>query len=209
MMIDMGDFIAARSDQLNADDLLTGPRTIRITRVTASPDAKEQPVSVHFEGDDGRPFKPCKTVRRIMVAVWGKQASKYVGRSMMLYRDPTVQFGGMQVGGIRVSHMSHIDGKKTVALLVTRGRKGQFTILPLKDAPKEDAAAKWSAAFIEKLSTLPDVEAVEAFEGEKASRLAELKRVRPELHETVSAALVERKAYFGEVELEDAFAEEP
>jgi hypothetical protein len=63
-------------------------------------------------------------VRRILVGVWGKDASKYVGRSMTIYRDPTVAFGGLQVGGIRVSHMSHIDAEKTVALQVTRGTEG-------------------------------------------------------------------------------------
>jgi hypothetical protein len=129
--VDMGQFIAARSDQMNADDLLDGPRTITITKVTAAPDAAEQPVSIHYEGDEGKPFKPCKTVRRIMVGIWGRDASKYVGRSMTLYRDPTVAFGGMQVGGLRVSHMSHMDGEKTVALQVTRGRKAPFKVLPL------------------------------------------------------------------------------
>jgi hypothetical protein len=64
---------------------------------------------------------PCKTVRRIMVGAWGKDTEQYVGRSMTLYRDPTVSFGGMVVGGIRVSHMSHIDSEKTLALQVTRG----------------------------------------------------------------------------------------
>jgi hypothetical protein len=134
--VNMADFIAPRSDQLNSDELIDGPRTITVTKVTAQPDAAEQPVSVHFEGDNSRPFKPCKTVRRLMVSVWGKDASQYVGRSMTLYRDPTVAFGGMQVGGIRVSHMSHIDEKKTVALQVTRGRKAPYTVQPLKvEAP--------------------------------------------------------------------------
>jgi len=129
--VDMSQFIAARSDQMNADDLLDAPRTITVTKVSASPDSAEQPVSIHYEGDQGKPFKPCKTVRRILVGVWGKDASQYVGRSMTLYRDPTVAFGGMQVGGIRVSHMSHMNGEKTVALMVTRGRKAPFKVLPL------------------------------------------------------------------------------
>jgi hypothetical protein len=133
--VDMSAFIAARSDQLNADDLLDGPRTITVTKVTASPDAAEQPVSIHYEGDNGKPFKPCKTMRRILVGVWGKDASQYVGRSLTLYRDPTVAFGGLQVGGIRISHMSDIAEDKTVALLVTRGRKAPFKIKPLKGAP--------------------------------------------------------------------------
>jgi hypothetical protein len=129
--LDMSAFIEARSDQLNADDLLDAPRTITITRVSGTGSA-EQPVAVHYDGENGRPFMPCKTVRRIMVGVWGKYTDQYVGRSMTLYRDPSVSFGGMVVGGIRVSHMSHIDGEKTLALQVTRGRKAPFKILPLK-----------------------------------------------------------------------------
>jgi hypothetical protein len=75
-MVDMSQFIAAKSDQLNADDLMDAPRTITITKVTAAPDAAEQPVSIHYEGGEGRPWKPCKTMRRIMVGVWGKDASQ-------------------------------------------------------------------------------------------------------------------------------------
>lgn len=140
-MVDMTNYIIAKSDQLNADDLLDAPRTITITKVTAAPDAAEQPVSIHYEGGEGRPWKPCKTMRRILVGVWGKDASKYAGRSLTLYRDPAVAFGGMQVGGIRVSHMSHIESEKTVALMVTRGRKAPFKILPLKNAPASAAGA--------------------------------------------------------------------
>lgn len=192
-MIDMSQFIAAKSDQLNADDLMDSPRTVTITKVTAQPDAAEQPVAIHYESGEGRPFKPCKTMRRVMVAVWGKDASKYVGRSMTLYRDPNVQFGGMQVGGIRISHMSDITEKKTVALLVTRGRKAPYTVQPLTAAPVEDAAQKWSSAFIAKLDTLETVEKVDAFESEKAAKLAELQSARPDLHKNVTLAIAQRK----------------
>lgn len=139
--IDMSAFIAAKSDQLNADDLMDAPRTITITKVTAQPDAAEQPVSIHYEGGEGRPWKPCKTMRRILVGVWGKDASKYVGRSLTLYRDPTVAFGGLQVGGIRISHMSDITEDKTVALLVTRGRKDPFKIKPLERQQRQAPVA--------------------------------------------------------------------
>jgi hypothetical protein len=167
--VDMSAFIAAKSDQLNADDLMDAPRTITITKVTAAPDAAEQPVSIHYEGGEGRPWKPCKTMRRILVGVWGKDASKYVGRSLTLYRDPTVAFGGLQVGGIRISHMSDISEDKTVALLVTRGRKAPFKIKPLVNA----SASSQSSDF--------------------SGQLAELETARPDLHAKVAAALSARK----------------
>jgi hypothetical protein len=194
----MSQFIAAKSDQLNADDLMDAPRTITITKVTAAPDAAEQPVSIHYEGGEGRPWKPCKTMRRILVGVWGKDASKYVGRSLTLYRDPTVAFGGLQVGGIRVSHMSDINEEKTVALMVTRGRKAPFKIKPLKasSAPPahDDTAAKWANAYIAKLAELTDLDAVQAFADQKTAKLAELATARPELADKVTAALTARKA---------------
>ena len=141
-MTDLSPTIIARSDQLNADDLIGGPRTITITRVTADPSSAEQPVTVHYEGENGRPFKPCKSMRRVMVAVWGAQGDAMVGQSMTLYRDASVQFGGLAVGGIRISHMTGIDQDKQLALMVTRGRKAPYRVKPLKapaPAPRGEA----------------------------------------------------------------------
>jgi hypothetical protein len=203
-MVDMSQFIAAKSDQLNADDLMDAPRTITVTKVTASPDAAEQPVSIHYEGDEGKPFKPCKTMRRILVGVWGKDASKYVGRSLTLYRDATVAFGGLQVGGIRISHMSDISEDKTVALLVTRGRKAPFKIKPLvmqrqqssagPAAGQEDAASRWANGYIAKLADFTTLDALQAFADQKSAKLAELAEARADLHEKVVTALATRTA---------------
>lgn len=162
--LDMTRFIEAKSDQLNADDLLSGPRTIRIRKVAAG--EGEQPVDVYYDGDDNKPFRPCKTVRRVMVACWGKDANAYVGRAMTLYRDPEVQFGGMKVGGLRVSHMSHIDGEQVVVVMKTKGKKAPMRIKPLPtqrapspavdtppstaaDTPSSDAGQSTGAASTE------------------------------------------------------------
>jgi hypothetical protein len=129
----MTESIAPKSDQLNAEDLLTGPRTFTIAEVKRG--SVEQPIDVHLVEFPGRPFKPSKTVRRIMVAAWGADASAYAGRRMTLYRDPAVKFGGMDVGGIRVSHMSHIAKPLTLALTVTRGKRAPHVVKPLGDDP--------------------------------------------------------------------------
>lgn len=123
--------IVAKSDQLNADDLVGGPRTITVTAVKGS-DSPEQPVWIHFEGDDGKPFKPCKTCRRLLVHCWGPEASDFIGRRMTLYTDPNVMFGGVKTGGIRISHVSHIEREMAVALMVTRGKRASYTVKPLK-----------------------------------------------------------------------------
>ena len=133
-MIDLRQTIAPKSDQLNADDLIAGPMTIRVTRVSlcAEPD---QPIAISFEGDNGKPYKPCKSMRRLLVSVWGPDGSAYAGRSMTLYRDEKVKFGGAEVGGIRISHMSDIDKPVTVALTVTKSVRRPFQVKPLRDEP--------------------------------------------------------------------------
>jgi hypothetical protein len=126
--------IAAKSDQLNAEDLIGGPRTVRVTGVKVNT-SEDQPVWISFEGDDGKPFKPCKTMRRLLVKVWGDDSSTYAGRAMTLYLDPEVKFGGMKVGGIRISEMSHIDAPQSFYLTETRGKKRQHTVKPLANEP--------------------------------------------------------------------------
>lgn len=131
--MDLTESIAPRSDQLNAEDLLAGPRTVTVEKVTKG--SSEQPVNIHLVEFPGRPFRPSKTVRRILVAAWGAEASAYTGRRMALYRDPAVRFGGQDVGGIRVSHMSHISKRLTLALTVTRGKRAPYNVDPLPDGP--------------------------------------------------------------------------
>lgn len=134
--MDMSAFVIPKSDQMNADDLISGPRTIAITKVVGTNNA-EQPVAVFFEGDNGKPYKPGKSMRRVMVAAWGIQTQEYVGRSMTLYCDPTVVFGGMQVGGIRISHMSDIDRDLTLLLTTTKSKRKPFEVKRLAaPAPK-------------------------------------------------------------------------
>lgn len=131
-MNDLRTTIIAKSDQLNADDLIGRTMTIKITGVSLK--VEEQPVSISFEGDNGKPFKPGKSMRRVLVHAWGPDGSQYVGRSLTLYRDDKVQFGGLAVGGIRISHMSDIKASMTMALTVTRANKKPFTVQPLKIA---------------------------------------------------------------------------
>lgn len=123
--------IAAKSDQLNAEDLIGGQKTVRVTGVRVSA-SNEQPVAISYEGDQGKPFKPCLTMRRLLVRVWGDDSTHYTGRSMTLYLDPEVKYGGMKVGGIRISEMSHMDAPQSFYLTETRGKKKQHTVNPIK-----------------------------------------------------------------------------
>lgn len=146
-MADMTKAIAPRSDQMNAEDLLSGPQTFTITAVQVR-DSPDQPVWVTFaEFPKGRPFKPSKTVSRIMVVAWGPESDAYVGKRMTLYRDAGVSFGGQEVGGIRVSHMSGLQRPLKLALAVTKGRRGKYEVQPIPDGPAPSPIQALVAAF--------------------------------------------------------------
>lgn len=143
--MDMTESIIPRSDQINAEDLLTGPRTVTITAVNKG--SLEQPVNiVTAEFGAGRPYKPSKSMRRILVSAWGAEASNYIGRRLTIYRDPDITFGRDKVGGIRISHLSNIDKRHEVALTVTRGKRSTFTVDPLPDDPCDDFTQRIAAA---------------------------------------------------------------
>lgn len=141
--------LAPRSDQLNADDLIAGPRTIKITGARfVEGDRGGKKIVISYEGDNGKPFKPCKTMGRAMVMVWGivddpdeaNVSAQFAGKSITLYRDPTVDFGPDKgVGGIRISHMSGIDAPKTVKLTVSQGKKTNFVFKPLAETSSAPA----------------------------------------------------------------------
>ena len=162
-MDDMRQTIIPKSDQLNADDLIGRELTIKITGVDIR-GGQEQPVSIHFDGDNGKPYKACKSMCRVMVSAWGPDSKKYVGRSMTLYRDPKVKWGGMEVGGIRISHMSDISDDMTMALTVTRANRKPFTVRPIQErasgsnppseSPSSDAAGAPSGAAESRTDTL-------------------------------------------------------
>lgn len=195
-MVDMAATIIPRSDQINADDLLSGPRTITITKVTGNDGNAEQPVNFYFEGDNGKPYRPCKSMRRVVVKVWGPDASKYVGRSMTLFRDPKVKWGGMEVGGIRISHMTELEKAEVIALTETRSARRPFTVHPLKieakpdvPTPKEDRAVLMANALIDRART-EDLDAFEA-DPKVIEQRAWLAKKRPDLSAQVDAAILD------------------
>lgn len=132
--------IVPNSQQLNADDLTAGPITITVTDVRQG--EADQPVCICSDGR--QPYKPCKTMRRLLVSLWGDKASEWVGKRLTLYADPSVKWGGVAVGGIRISHVSGIDQPHTVMVTETRGKRKAMTVHPLPDAqpPKPKPAAQ-------------------------------------------------------------------
>lgn len=144
--MDLSESIIPRSDQLNSDDLMAGPATVTIAAVKRG--NAEQPVDIVTEEfGTGRPYKPSKSMRRVMVAAWGTDGSTYVGHRLTLYREPTIRFGKDEVGGIRISHMSGIDKPLRLALTVKRGQRDPFVVQPIPaGVPSRDWAAEVAAA---------------------------------------------------------------
>lgn len=143
--MDISDTIIPNSQQINAEDLLASARTVTITQVEKG--SAEQPVFLHVAEFPGRTFRPGKSMRRVLVSAWGPEASAYVGRKLTIYNDPTIRFGKDVTGGIRISHMSHLDKPLTVALTVTRGKRAPFVVQPLKEAPAPSRADRVQVAL--------------------------------------------------------------
>jgi len=125
--MNLRDTIVPKSDQLNYDDLTGGPITVKV--VTLKMGSAEQPVIVEIEGQ--RPFKPCKSMRRVLVAAWGDKGRDWIGKLMTLYGDPTARYGGVEVGGIRISHVSGISEPLIVKLTVSRGKRVDYVVQPI------------------------------------------------------------------------------
>lgn len=144
--------IIARSDQLNADDLISGPRTFTIKEVRRG-DA-DQPVAIVLaEFPEKRPFKPSKTVLRLFAYAWGEETDDWPeSPRVTLYRDEKVKWAGQEIGGIRVSHMSHIDKPLKVALAESKGKKSLHRVEPLPaDAPTSEPVDEETVAELAKL----------------------------------------------------------
>jgi len=128
--VDIRGASAPRSDQINFEDLIGRTKTITVTGVKAV--SAEQPIMVSFEGDEQRVYKPCKTSLRVLIAAWGDKASDWIGKSMTLYGDPEVMFGGVKVCGIRISHVSHIKDAMVLNLSASRGKRKPVRVEPLR-----------------------------------------------------------------------------
>lgn len=158
----------AKSDQLNAVDLITGEMTITITKVKVvnNPD---QPAIIYYEGDNGKPYKPSKTMRRLIAVKWGDDESQFVGRSLTLFCNPAIRFGPNEVGGIQISHMSHMESEKRHMLMVARNKYEAFKPLHLvieKPKPKkspEEAASDWVEKSMTEINKFNSAEELNAW----------------------------------------------
>jgi len=138
--LDFASTLAAKSDQLNADDLAGGPITVQITgaRVASRDD---QPVSLRLSGGH-MPWKPCKGMRRLLAEAAGSSSAKpWVGKWVRLFRDPRVKWGGQETGGIRVSGIDAriLPSSRTFRVRSGRNAHTKYPVESLR-APQQEGA---------------------------------------------------------------------
>ncbi|MCG6111533.1 MAG: hypothetical protein MEQ74_05010 [Paracoccus sp.] len=182
----------AKSDQLNAEDLLGGPRTIKITGGVE----KDNKIRLNFEGDAGRPWVLSKTAVRILAACWGMDPSKWIGLSCTVYNDESVVYGGKEVGGIRVSHVEGIQEPRSLNLTVIRGKKKEHVIAPMV-VERQSKADAWRERLLA-VTQNPDMTVEEAWAKVPPA-------MKKELGEALYAQLVElEKAAAAHAKSDDA-----
>ena len=128
--IDVSHTIISKSDQLNATDLPPGDSILKIVNVKVAAD-KVQPVQILIEGYEGRPYKPCLSMRRVLIAAWGQYAETWIGQSIAVYCENSVLWAGKEVGGIRITSLTGIDKEVRVPITINRYERGIYLIQPL------------------------------------------------------------------------------
>ena len=138
--------IIPKSDQLNAEDLLSGPITVTVTDVKEG--TAEQPIAILIDGER-QPYKPCKTMRKMLVFCWTDQAANWIGKRMTLYADPDVKWAGVAVGGIRISHLSGIESQVMLMLSETKGKRKPIVVKPLPDEVQQSVPVNFTDMICE------------------------------------------------------------
>ena len=185
-MSDVGFALEAKSDQLNAVDIMGAEPVIRIRDVKVA--KGDQPVSVYFDGDNNRPWKPSKGMLRILAGAWGRESKQWAGRYVQLYFEPTVMYAGKEVGGIRIKALSDIDARGlNFSLTINRQKREPYHVPLLEVQAAEYPAEKFEKALpamAEKMQagemTLPQVVAQCQKTGQlSADQLKRLEDVAP------------------------------
>ena len=136
----------AKSDQLNAVDIVGSPSIIRIRAVEVR--QSEQPVWIYFDGDNNRPWKPSKGMIRVLSSGWGDESDNWIGKLAEIYCDTSVIYAGKEVGGIRVSGMSDIprQGLK-LPLTLSKSKRTIIEVRHLDNQRQQYPADQFEQAF--------------------------------------------------------------
>jgi len=133
---------APKSDQLNADDLILANKIIRINKVLVNLQLESHKIWIHFDGDQGKPWKPSKSMARVLGEILGGDFDAWIGQHIELFRNKEITFGKEKCGGIQIAAMSALNNPVTVMVTTKRSVKSKITIQPLRinnEAPKKQS----------------------------------------------------------------------
>lgn len=138
--MDITEALAPTSDQLDAVELVN-PRTFTIDTGSSLGKRDGKAVAEIRLVDFPRVWRPSKGMLDVLAACWGTDAKQWVGRRVTVYNDPDVMFGKDKVGGVRISHLSHISKARSVTIRASgAGKKQSWHVEPLPDEPTDDIA---------------------------------------------------------------------
>ncbi len=186
--MDITDALAPNSDQLDAIELVT-PRTFTIAAGSRMAVRDGKTVAEVALEDIPRVWRPSKGMLDVLARCWGTDAKQWIGRRITLYNDPDVMFGKDRVGGVRVSHLSHIDGAQTVNIRAAgRGRSPKpWKVEPLPDvAPVDPAKIDAALNAIRTATTTTKLDEIDTY----ARKIG--------IHTEVQAAINTRRTELGE-----------
>ena len=165
-MIDMSETTLAKVDQLNAEDLITGPPHVPDHPGLAGWPPTTSPLRSRWRV--GRPTglgSRDLSMRRVLKAAWGNDGETYVGKRLTLFNDTSVRFGGDRRG--RHPHQPHVGPAQRSGVQVgadrdARARRRSTRWTPcstppphLRTAPRaaaERVAAETSIAVLERMA---------------------------------------------------------
>ena len=156
-MVDISKTLVAKSDQLNAGDLIGGGVTVTVDSVEVI--RGKQPISI-FLREGYQPFKPCLSMRRVIAKLWGLETNSWVGRRLTLFCDPDVRWAGERAGGIRISNMDGIKAKAQIPLRESQHRVVTYTIEPLEAQQSKNNSANIDA-IAKSMNACTDMAALE------------------------------------------------
>lgn len=189
-MIDISKSIQSKSDQLNADDLIGVDLIALIDDINYDESRTDQPLWLYYKGCQNKPWKPCKSMRRVLVALWGFDASLYIGKTLKLYRDDKVKWAGEEVGGIRIKEMSGIEKAVTLKIQATRGKKAIIQVKPLvnENKEKEKKANEWAEGLINAIFEAKNIEDLTNLQNISQRHIEKAKVSFPKIAEKVNDA---------------------
>lgn len=195
--LNIAPFIEAQSDRIVADDLIAGPQTHVVARVEGAVQDGKKRLIVHLK-DAEKPFMPCKGMARLLGHLWGPDAAKWVGNTMVIYRDPDVRFGADTLGGVRICAVSNIDKAVKVPIRTSQKSVKTYDVAPIKIADQPPAApqksaAEWADEHIGAVQVSASIDSLEAIIKRGAKAMAKLADTAPNLHQRVTDAYTQRR----------------